>query len=131
MKKIIITIAVLIFVGMGIWYIVIRNNVLRDGFKNDTMPAAEQSQTASDVRVSIKNFSFNPETLTIKPGTKITWINEDTVAHTVTSDSDSILNSGTISPGESFSFTFDNAGSINYHCAIHPSMKGSIIVGIN
>lgn len=78
--------------------------------------------------ISIKNFSFSPATLAIKTGTKVTWINDDTVSHTVTSDSGNLLNSGTLSPGQSFSFTFTDTGAVNYHCSIHPMMKGKIVV---
>ncbi len=127
MTKTIIIIAVVIVIGIGI-YILLNNN-------SNTTPSAPVSNTptppvASDVTtISIKNFSFNPSTMTIKTGAKVTWINDDTVSHTVTSDSGNLLNSGTISPGQSFSFTFTSAGSINYHCNIHPMMKGSIVVG--
>ncbi len=78
--------------------------------------------------VSIKNNSFYPSTENITVGTKITWVNNDTVAHTVTSDSGNLLNSGNIAPGQSFSFTFTKPGPVIYHCSIHPTMKGAIVV---
>lgn len=80
------------------------------------------------VKVSISNFSFNPGTLTVKVGTTVTWTNEDSAPHTVTSDSGSLLNSPRLSQGQSFSFTFTEVGSTSYHCAIHPMMKGTVIV---
>jgi plastocyanin len=88
-----------------------------------------ETPAALSVTVSIKNFSFNPSTLSIKTGTKVTWVNDDTVPHTVTSDSSTLLASPTLSPGQSFSFTFAQAGSASYHCNIHPTMKGIIVVG--
>ncbi len=78
--------------------------------------------------VAIKGFAFNPDTLTIKKGAKITWTNEDSAPHTVTSDSGTFLNSVTLHQGESYSQTFDQAGTFSYHCAIHPMMKGTITV---
>jgi plastocyanin len=75
--------------------------------------------------VSIKNFAFNPATLTIKPRTTVTWTNNDSAAHQIKSNT---FNSAVLNPGESFSFTFFNAGQYNYSCAIHPSMLGKIIV---
>lgn len=78
--------------------------------------------------VDIKNFAFSPATLTVKVGTRVTWTNNDTVSHTVTSDTGSLLSSPTIAPGQTFSFTFNNVGTTNYHCAIHPMMKGKVIV---
>lgn len=80
----------------------------------------------ANVTVNITNFSFNPSTLNIKTGTKVTWINNDTVAHTITSDSSNLLHSPLLSPGQSFSFTFNTPGSENYHCSVHPMMTASI-----
>jgi hypothetical protein len=77
--------------------------------------------------VTIKNFSFQPSPLTISVGTTVTWTNQDSVAHTSTSDN-GVWDSGSIAPGASYSFTFNQAGSFAYHCAIHPNMHGMIIV---
>jgi len=80
------------------------------------------------VVIDIKNFAFNPAILTVKTDTTVTWINNDSAPHTITSDVDNLLDSVTLTPGQSFSFTFTNAGTTNYHCALHPRMKGQIIV---
>lgn len=101
-----------------------------DASKTSTPPVSNTPNTlpAANVTVSIKNFSFNPSSLTVKTGTKVTWVNNDTVPHTVTSDLGVLLKSPTLSPGQSFSFMFANAGSFGYHCSIHPMMKGMIVV---
>jgi len=133
MKKTIIIVAVVIVVGIGVYYIF--SNSSYQGVPSVSVPAA-QSSTApnttvsapSAVNVSIKNFSFNPSALTIKIGTKVTWVNNDNVSHTIISDSGNLLNSETLSPGQSFSFTFVNPGSVGYHCKIHSTMKGTIII---
>jgi plastocyanin len=52
----------------------------------------------------------------------------DSVMHTATSDSGSELASTSLSKGESYTHTFTTPGTYNYHCAVHPSMKGKIIV---
>jgi amicyanin len=78
--------------------------------------------------VDIKNFAFSPSTLTIKVGETVTWTNDDSTSHTVTSDSGSELGSGSISPGQTYSHTFNTAGTFDYHCSIHTSMKGEVIV---
>jgi plastocyanin len=72
------------------------------------------------------NFSFGPNSLTIKVGTKVTWTNHDSVTHTVTANQGAFNSS--VSPGSSFSFTFTKAGTYAYHCAIHPSMTATIVV---
>lgn len=73
--------------------------------------------------------SYQPNPITIARGATVTWINNDTVAHTVTATpDDTLFNSGTIQPGESFTHTFDTVGSFDYLCTIHPSMTGTVIV---
>jgi glucose/arabinose dehydrogenase/plastocyanin len=82
--------------------------------------------SAGEQTVLIKNFSFNPSTLTIQAGTKVTWKNGDSVVHTATSQGN--FDSGNLSKGEEFTFIFDSAGTFNYICTPHPFMKGKIIV---
>jgi len=76
--------------------------------------------------ISIKNFQFTPSFITVKTGTTITWTNEDSALHTVTSEGN--FDSGTLNTGERFTYTFTQAGNFDYICKIHPSMKGKIIV---
>jgi plastocyanin len=83
---------------------------------------------AQGMTVSIQNFAFQPATLSVPVGTTVTWTNNDMVAHTSTSDS-GVWNSGTLAPGQSYSYTFTQAGSFPYHCMIHPFMHGAIVVG--
>lgn len=90
-----------------------------------TTPTTVQPQTAA---IKIKSFSFNPSTLTVKIGTTVTWTNEDSTKHTVTSDSGNELNSPQLSQGQTYSHTFNQAGTYNYHCSIHYSMSGKVIV---
>jgi len=82
---------------------------------------------ADTVDVSIPGFSFSPASLTIIVGQTVRWTNNHTVPHTATSDSGG-FGSGTLNPGQKFSFTFNIAGGFPYHCTIHPSMKATITV---
>ena len=77
--------------------------------------------------VSIANFAFNPGAISTPAGGTVTWRNGDATAHTVTAD-DGQFDSGTLNPGASFSWTFSTPGSVAYHCQIHPSMQGSVMV---
>ena len=77
--------------------------------------------------VSIANMAFTPASITVKAGTKVTWTNNDAMTHTVTAD-DASFNSGDISSGSTYSFTFSTIGTFNYHCSIHPSMTATITV---
>ena len=90
-------------------------------------PSADTPTPASEVSVEIKDFAFNPATLTIAAGTTVTWTNNDTTAHTVTA-ADGSFDSGNLAPGDSFSFTFEDAGTFDYVCSYHPNMQGSVEV---
>lgn len=85
----------------------------------------------SSVTVQIINYAFVPENVSIQANTTITWINNDTVAHYIVSDSGSplALDSGVINPGGSYSHAFAINGIYPYHCSIHPFMKGNVTVG--
>jgi plastocyanin len=82
------------------------------------------SQQASNT-VTIEGFAFNPSTLNVKAGTTVTWVNKDSTAHTIKSDS---FNSGSLNKDQSYEFKFDGKGTYEYSCGIHPMMKGKIIV---
>ena len=75
----------------------------------------------------IKGFSFVPKEIRVKPGTTITWKNEDSDAHTVESV-DGFLTSDNLEQGDTVTFTFDKVGRTDYLCGLHPSMKGAVIV---
>jgi plastocyanin len=75
----------------------------------------------------LANFAFSPATLNIQVGTKVTWTSNDSTTHTVTSDN-GIFGSGNFPPNATFSYTFNTAGTFAYHCAIHTSMTGKVVV---
>lgn len=89
--------------------------------------------------VSIVDYAFSPDTLTVSAGTQVTWVNDGAMGHTATAD-DNSWNSGTLAApmggggyggmtsGGSFSHTFDTPGTYAYHCGIHSSMHGVIKV---
>ena len=79
----------------------------------------------------MQNIAFNPQTLSVAAGATVTWTNNDQVQHTVTWDDQSV-NSGLLSQGETFSYTFDTPGTYGYFCIPHGSpgsgMFGTITV---
>ena len=93
-----------------------------------SVPTAGAQQEDQGAMVSIENFAFNPPNISVVPGTTVTWVNNDAVPHTTTAD-DGSWDSETLQPGQSFSFTFDSAGTFPYHCEIHPFMTGTVTVG--
>ena len=92
----------------------------------DTPPPSPVGTSAN--KVNIYGMAFNPATLTVKAGTKITWTNSDGYNHTVTSDDGTTFNSGNVAASGVFTFTPSAAGTITYHCNIHSSMTATIVV---
>jgi amicyanin len=82
---------------------------------------------AEDMSVKIDNFTFNPPRVTIKPGTTVTWVNDDDIPHTVVSATKQ-FKSKTLDSEDKFSFTFTTPGSYDYFCSLHPHMTGTIVV---
>ena len=103
---------------------------------------ADESQTTVNISAgagsgpncSQSNNCFSPDTVTVAPGTTVEWQNNDKVSHTVTSGSPSdnqtgtIFDSSLIAAGKDFTFTFNNPGTYNYFCQVHPWMTGQVIV---
>lgn len=88
-------------------------------------PPPAQAQGAS--AVSIVDFAFRPASVTVPVGATVTWTNTGMAPHTTTSSAGG-WDSGRLTSGQSFSFTFSRAGSFNYMCEIHPQMLGTIVV---
>jgi plastocyanin len=87
--------------------------------------AADQTK----VTVHINGFKFNPETITVKKGSEVTFVNEDSAPHTVTPAKGANFEGiSRLLKTETGTIKFDTAGKQQYYCAIHPSMKGTVIV---
>jgi YVTN family beta-propeller protein len=87
---------------------------------------ANAAPSTGDVEVRIDKFIFGPP-IAITAGQTISWLNADSVAHTVTADDDS-WDSEDLAPGQRFSKTIDAPGEYAYYCEIHPHMHGTVIV---
>ncbi len=77
--------------------------------------------------VAIQNYQFEPAAVTVPSGTTVTWTQRDIDLHTVTA-SDKSFDSGELETGKSFAFTFSKPGSYSYVCALHPFMRGVVVV---
>jgi len=84
--------------------------------------------TGTSNTISMYNMTFTPATKTVAKGTVVKWTNDDSYAHTVTSNDGTSLNSGTVAGGASFSYTANVPGTFDYHCTIHAGMTGTLIV---
>jgi plastocyanin len=78
--------------------------------------------------IEIKDFAFNPQTLTVKSGEKITWINRDDEPHTVVSVGKKFQKSSALDTDQEFTITTGAPGTYEYFCSVHPKMTGTIVV---
>ncbi|MFC1956145.1 cupredoxin domain-containing protein [Chloroflexota bacterium] len=86
-----------------------------------------ESATPLQIEVIIQGSTFIPDTQNIPAGALVLWYNDDSVDHTVTAR-DNSFDSGRISPNETFEYTFEHPGEVEYYCKIHPSMVGKITI---
>ena len=91
-------------------------------------PAAAPARAEpAAVTIKIKGHAFVPATLTVAPGTKVTWTNADDDTHTVVA-SDKSFRSPALDTDDTFSHTFSTPGEFGYFCSLHTYMTGTIIV---
>lgn len=86
---------------------------------------AGEKATAKEIKID--NFSFET-VVTVPVGTKVTWVNRDDIPHTVVSEDLTTFRSRPLDTDETFSFTFEKAGTYKYFCSIHPKMTASVVV---
>jgi plastocyanin len=98
-----------------------------NGTSNESFNSENETSQNEVVEINIQNFAFSPKTIIIQKGTNVVWTNFDSIGHTATSD-DGLFNSGILSEGESWNYTFEEEGSYGYYCIPHPNMKGTIVV---
>ena len=90
--------------------------------KNDDSTSSKQS------RIEIKDFAFNPQTITVKSGEKVTWINRDEEPHTIVSVGKQFKKSTALDTDQEFTITVGAPGTYDYFCSVHPKMTGTIVV---
>ena len=79
-------------------------------------------------QINIENLAFSPSSLNVKVGELVIWKNLDSASHKIISNGEPKFESPQLANGEEFSYIFPIAGTYDYYCSIHPSMKGVIIV---
>jgi len=84
--------------------------------------------TTKQNRIEIKDFAFNPQTITVKSGAKVTWINRDEEPHTIVSVEKQFKKSTALDTDQEFTITAGTPGTYNYFCSVHPKMTGIIII---
>jgi plastocyanin len=89
------------------------------------IPTYSGPSAENHLNIFIRDSKFIPNANAMPVGTTVTWYNEDKISHDITGDG---WASGDLAPGQSFSKTFDSPGNYQYHCSIHLSMKGELII---
>ena len=125
-------ILVFVLALMGIGYVVASHG----GLSGNSTAQASSSQVKTvfgDTQVYMRHDLFSPMRIQVVLGTTVTWTNQDTVSHNVTiapvvMSSSNNWESGLLSPGQSFSYTFTSQGTFQYHCQEDPGMVGVVIV---
>ena len=86
------------------------------------------STSSKQNTIEIKDFAFNPQTITVKSGQTITWINRDEEPHTVVSVGKQFKKSSALDTDQTFTITTGAPGTYTYFCSVHPKMTGTIVV---
>ena len=99
--------------------------IVGSGLAGDILVARAQTSSSA---VAIHNFTFTPQTLTVKAGTTVTWTNKDDTPHGIASANNAFKKSQALDTDDNYSFTFATPGTYAYFCFVHPFMKGTIVV---
>lgn len=105
----------------------------RDGEEQRPGTAVDTENTEEKTaKVDMQDSKFSPGVIEVTSGTEVIWTNSDSYSHTVTSgtrdEPTGIFDSGTISGGDTYSYTFKETGTYEYFCEFHEGMRGSVIV---
>jgi plastocyanin len=128
-KKAVVIASVVIAGAIVAMYVLSNMNMGVEGSGNVQEPATFIPENSKAVKIvaNAGSNSYNPNPVEVKVGESVTWINDDSARHTVTSK-DGTFDSGMMGKGQSFSFTFDKAGEYQYFCEPHPAVVGTVVV---
>ena len=126
LNRIVIVLGVALVAATGVVF------VIQDGPRAEAGAQNGDSAAAPAGTVRIKDFLYDPEAVTVSVGAKLTFTNEDSAPHTATSgpspDAEGVFETGTLKKDQSTSVEVTKAGTFAYYCAIHPFMKGTVVV---
>lgn len=137
-KRIVIISIIVIIIGITLGIVILSQNTIvqdiddqRTILKGDVIMSTKVSRPGCEKTDSC----YTPSKIVIKQGGSVTWVNEDVAFHSVTSgyydEPSEIFDSGYLDPEESFTFVFENIGTYDYFCTLHPWMKGQVIVELS
>ena len=134
-KRIVIILIIVIIIGISLGIVILSQNTIvqdvddqKTVLKGDVIMSTKVSRPGCEKTDSC----YIPSKITIKQGDSVTWINQDAAFHSVTSgyydEPSGLFDSGYLDPEGSFTFIFENIGTYDYFCTLHPWMKGQVIV---
>jgi len=134
MKELLVIILAVIFVvAIGIilvlMFFIPQRGTTIDNIPNQQIQETNDRQvegTNNTVEITIRNYTYFPSNIIVKPGDTVTWTNQDSVQHDVAGDGD--FKGPLLRRGQSFRYTFTDVGTYNYICTPHPYMTGTVIV---
>ncbi|MCE9618199.1 MAG: cupredoxin domain-containing protein [Nitrosarchaeum sp.] len=137
-KRIVIISIIVIIIGILLGIVILsQNTIIQDVddqktiLKGDVIMSTKVSRPGCEKTDSC----YTPSKIVIKQGNSVTWVNEDVAFHSVTSgyydEPNEIFDSDYLDPEESFTFIFENIGTYDYFCTLHPWMKGQVIVELS
>jgi plastocyanin len=131
-RRNLIIIGIIVLLALaGVVYLFMPKNPSMNNINTGNNPSPQNfvaNNSVSSYNVAIAEYKFTPTITVVQRGDTVIWTNNDPVAHTITSDSGTELNSPLIASGTSYSHLFNTSGTFDYHCSIHTMMKGEVIV---
>lgn len=137
LKKKIVSVCIGSFITFGVILSLFLSNNTFDASNMEDQSVTQQVDVIMPTKVSRPGCEktqvcYVPSIITINKGESVTWKNEDSAFHSVTSgfydEPSGLFDSGYLDPYQSFSFVFDNYGTFDYYCTLHPWMAGQILV---
>ncbi len=117
----------IIYIILGV--IIIGGVIFLSTKQNTNAPTASPTTAGvTGTSISIKNYQFDPASLIVKKGATVIWTNNDAAPHIVGGDQNAWSAGPTMKQGDTYAHTFGTVGTFEYHCAIHPNMRGTIVV---
>ena len=134
-KRIVIILIIVIIIGISLGIVILSQNTIvqdvdaqKTVLKGDVIMSTKVSRPGCEKTDSC----YTPSKIVIKQHDSVTWVNEDAAFHSVTSgyydEPSNLFDSGHLDPEGSFTFIFENIGTYDYFCTLHPWMKGQVIV---
>lgn len=124
MRRLVLSLAATLALGGGVALAQTGSPAPAPAGNASAVPAPAASPIST---VHVKNFAYVPDTVTIRPGQTVRFVQDDETPHTVTAN-DKSYDSGNLDKGASWNHTFTTEGTYAYFCAYHPYMKGKVIV---